>query len=59
MAGSRPVNRGLGLATSDPEIVGDLIAKLFERDFEASEEMMAPVPVGLPEEAAETIANRL
>lgn len=53
------MNRGLGLATSDPEIVGDLIAKLFERDFEASEEMMAPVPVGLPEEAAEIIANRL
>lgn len=59
MAGSPPANRELNLATSDPDIVGELVSRLFESDFAASEEMMAPVPVGLLEKVAEIIANQM
>lgn len=57
-AGPNPIPL-LNLTTSDLQIAGDLVARLFEKDFSASEEMTDPISVGLLEKAAEIIANQL
>ena len=54
---SLQVNQEINLGTSDPEIVNRLLTELFYPDFEKSEELDAPLPLGARHHLAELLAD--
>lgn len=51
------INREMNLATSDPSTVGDLLVRVFYRDFAASTEISRPTRVDWRHSLAEIIAD--
>jgi cardiolipin synthase len=56
---SLQINEELNLGTSDPNIVGELLARVFTPDFEISEQLKTPIPTRRIHHLAEFISDEL
>ena len=53
------INKEMNLATTDPEFVGEVLDKIFERDFARSIEITEPLPETWTNRLADIIAARI
>ncbi len=53
------INKEMNLATSDPEFVGEVLDKIFERDFARSIEITEPLPETWTNRLADIVASKL
>ena len=56
---SLQINEELNLGTSDPNIVGELLARVFVPDFEVSEKLTTPLPIRRIHHLAEFISDEI
>jgi len=56
---SLQINEELNLGTSDPNIVGELLARVFVPDFELSEQLTSPIPLGGMHRLAEFVSDEI
>lgn len=56
---SLQINEELNLGTSDPNIVGELLARVFIPDFETSEQITTPIPTSRIHHLAEFFSDEL
>ena len=53
------INKEMNLATSGPEFVGEVLDKIFERDFARSIEITEPLPETWTNRLADIVASKL
>jgi len=56
---SLQINEELNLGTSDPNIVGDLLARVFVPDFEISRQLTSPIPTTGMHRLAEFVSDEI
>ena len=56
---SLQINEELNLGTSDPDIVGELLARVFIPDLELSEELTTPRPTDWTHRLAEFVSDEI
>ncbi len=56
---SLQINEELNLGTSDPDIVGELLERVFTPDFELSEQLTTPQPTGWTHRIAEFVSDEI